>query len=129
MANEPVHDPSKIRITASNRFAVADRIRAVLALSDPSNLPVTARWLNVSDAALRAAIDPRWPEQTLDLLASIVQRQGVDPTFLITGDYNPTTHRAALENDREFIERLLIRIAAGATDSPGFVVSLPTSRS
>ena len=121
-------DPGALRLTSSNRFAVADRVRAVLALCVEDNLTTAARRLKVSESTLRIALDPNWPQQTLDILVAVVEQCGIDPSFLLTGEYNASTHRAALENDRAFVERLLIRIAAGASALPVIMVSAAKQR-
>lgn len=51
--------------------------------------------LRVDEVSLRMSIDSLSPYPTLDVLSAVVTAYGVDPTWLITGEYNPSTHRAA----------------------------------
>jgi transcriptional regulator with XRE-family HTH domain len=54
---------------------------------------VAAR-LGVDEVSLRMSIDPMAPYPTLDVLIAVATAYGVDPTWLITGEYNAATHRA-----------------------------------
>ena len=51
--------------------------------------------LGVDEVSLRMSIDPLAPYPTLDVLSAIITAYGVDPTWLITGEYNSSTHREA----------------------------------
>lgn len=69
--------------------------------------------LGVDEVSLRMSVDSLAPYPTLDVLSAVVTAYGVDPTWLITGDYNSGTHRAletepqrALEGMREMIRAL-----------------------
>ena len=58
-----------------------------------------ARRLAVGEIALRTALDEVAPVLTPEVVAAVVREYGVDPTWLLTGDYDSQTHRMALEAD------------------------------
>jgi lambda repressor-like predicted transcriptional regulator len=94
-----------------NRHDVAARLRALL---DPalrkSRLRTVAVQLGVSPHALRSSIDASGPHPSADVILAVVQQYGVDPTWILTGEYNSATHREALEDPASAI-RLLARSA------------------
>jgi hypothetical protein len=65
----------------------------------------------VDEVSLRMTIDELAPYPTFDALAAIVDYYGVDPNWLLTGEYDAATHRAALitaaEENRQALGRLL----------------------
>ena len=84
---------------------------------DPQALEQASKQLGVSEWALRLSIDPDSPQPTIEVILAIVRAYGVDPTWLLTGDYDCGTHRLA-ENDGEAsIESVLERVA-WKTDTP-----------
>jgi hypothetical protein len=65
------------------------------------DLGAVAHRLGVDEVSLRMSIDLLAPYPTLDVLSAVVKTYGVDPTWLVTGEYNPNTHRASeTEPDR-----------------------------
>ena len=77
---------------AEQRQEIAARIRALL---DGRGLDDAARRLGVSVEALTEATDPAIPVHPVAVLAVIAYELGVDPTWLLTGQYDARTHRAA----------------------------------
>lgn len=77
-----------------------------------------AAQLGVITSELRASVDELAPFPTVDVLAGVVNYYGVDPHYLLTGEYNPETHSIALEGGREatraVIGRLITHLAAHA---------------
>ena len=75
------------------RKAIAARLRGLIGGQEHGDLGALAVRLGVDEVSLRMSIDALAPYPTLDVLAAVVSAYGVDPTWLITGDYNPGTHR------------------------------------
>ena len=79
--------------------SIAARIQGIIGGQDRGNLATTAARLGVSEVALRISIDPDSPHPTFAVLAAVIQHYGVDPTWLVTGEYDAATHRAAVDED------------------------------
>ncbi|HEY6825366.1 MAG TPA: hypothetical protein VI259_00835 [Gemmatimonadaceae bacterium] len=106
-----------------DRFAVAARLRALLFARDPhANLGAIAESLGVRESMLRASIDDVSPHPWIEVLLAVVRRFGVDPTWILTGIYDQSTHREALE-DEESVERMLVRTTL-ARDTKSRVTTL-----
>ena len=92
----------------ADRFEVADRIRA---LFDERPVSELASRLHVSVDALNDAVDTSLPVHSVDVLAAISFAYGVDPSWLITGEYDPRTHQAAASSpdDAERVIRAILR--------------------
>jgi hypothetical protein len=82
-----------------NRHDVATRLRGLLAGQDGGVVSGTARRLGVDEVSLRLSLDEIDPRPTLDVLLAIVREYGVDPTWLVSGEYDPAMHRKALDDD------------------------------
>jgi hypothetical protein len=98
---------------------IAARLRGLMAddLADPER---TSRDLGVSEVALRMSIDELAPHPTLEVIVAAVRRYGVDPTWLITGEYDLGSHRALLseEEDRDFPTEIATLIAKHLPEPP-----------
>ena len=79
--------------------------------------------LGVDEQALHKSIDDILPDPTLDVLVAIVREQGVDPTWLLTGEYVPATHQRALESDREGIATLLKELLRRESPTTGVPIA------
>ena len=92
-----------------DRREIAARLRALLARALASDrLRTIAAQLRVSPGALRASIDDSDPHPSSGVVLAVVQHYGVDPTWLVTGEYSTASHREALE-DPASVARLLAR--------------------
>jgi hypothetical protein len=80
-----------------DRAGIAARLRALLVGQDSGELGDTAARLGVEELSLRMSIDELSPHPTVDVMTAVIHHYGVDPTWLLTGNYNPATHRAAIE--------------------------------
>jgi hypothetical protein len=98
--------------------AIAARVRGLIGCQERERLEATVQRLGVSELALRLSIDELSPYPTLDVLAAIVREFGVDPCWLIHGEYDSATHRAAVENPERVTALNLLNLAA----SPRHVV-------
>src|SRR5688572_14659214 len=94
-----------------NRRDVATRLRALLAGQDDQDLAATAQRLGVEEVSLRMSIDEDAPYPTLDVLIAIVATYGVDPKWLISGEYDAATHRRVLDADARVVGEVLQRMA------------------
>lgn len=82
----------------SARFQIAERIRGLIGGQD-ANLSETASRLGIEELPLRISVDLDSPYPTVDVITAVVRVYGVDPTWLLTGDYDVNTHRRALASD------------------------------
>ena len=58
--------------------------------------------LGVSVAALRLSTDVDDPHPAIEVLDALVREEGVDPTWLLTGEYDYAAHQRAIEGLGEF---------------------------
>ena len=96
----------------NNRHEIAARLRDLLGrhgCSDPARI---APFLGVDEVELRISIDELAPYPTLNVLASVSNHYGIDPTYLVTGIYDQDTHFCALEGGKAAALELLVRIGA-----------------
>lgn len=104
-------------MASSERFRIAERVRGLLSGQDGGNAAATARRLGVEELALRMTIDDVSPHPVIDVLVAVIARYGVDPTWLLTGEYDPATHRKAADADRESVIDALRELSARAGDA------------
>jgi hypothetical protein len=102
------------------RREIADRLRKLLPAED---LPAIAERLGVEELSLRMSVDELSPFPTIDVLAAVVQHYGVDPSYLLTGEYDAALHRKVVDADRSVIAASLEQYVG--RDS-GRVISRPT---
>jgi len=97
------------------------RLRAVLQQSHVE-LPALAERLGVDEGSLRLSMDERSPRPSIDVLAAVVRHMGVDPTWLVTGEYSRLTHFTAVDDDGELgedaVRRLLTELTGDGTPWP-----------
>lgn len=82
-------------MTESDNAALASRIRGLL--TGQGSVAELAARLRVDEVALRMSIDELSPYPTMTVIAAVIREYGVDPAWLLTGEYNAASHRAALE--------------------------------
>lgn len=106
--------------------AVAERLRGILGGQDRGMIEASARRLGVSEVALRMSIDETDPHPAIEVLVAVVRAYGVDPSWLVSGVYDATTHRAAVEDEaavtkeelaRMITRRMVCAASSEATDS------------
>jgi len=97
-----------------DRHGVASRIRELIGVRDRRELASIAARLSVSEMALRMSIDDLSPHPTIEILVSIVRTYGVDPTWLLYGEYRSASHIEAATAEetggREAVTRLVKRL-------------------
>jgi hypothetical protein len=96
-------------VTGFDRIAIAARIRGLLAGQDNGDPAAAAARLGVDETGLRMSIDDLAPNPTIDVIAAVVGTYGVDPVWLLTGEYDPAIHRGLLE-DHQPVERTISRL-------------------
>ncbi|HVX39467.1 MAG TPA: hypothetical protein VHB25_07825 [Gemmatimonadaceae bacterium] len=100
-------------INPSDPKSIALRIRGLLGGQDRGVIAAAARRLGVSEVALRITIDDIEPHPTLEVILAVVREYGIDPTWLLTGEYDPTSHRLAVDEEASFsrsdLAKLLVR--------------------
>jgi len=100
-----------LRIEPVTAAAIAQRIQMLLGDHSAESLASAAVRLGVSERSLRWSIDPITPHQSVALLLAVVHEYGVDPAWLLTGDYDSATHRSTADADRRTIAEILRRTA------------------
>lgn len=79
-------------------MAVAERIRTLLAgTTNEVDLAASAARLRVDVQTLARSIRLDHPRPSLAVMAAIVREYGVDPSWMVYGTYDPTTHALASE--------------------------------
>lgn len=109
-----------------NRRGIASRLRGLIGGQEQGDLGALASRLGIDEVSLRMSVDPLAPYPTLDVLAAIVAHYGVDPTWLITGEYNSGSHRTAVESEAKAVEsmREMLRAFQPTTSNPTDAPSL-----
>ena len=77
--------------------AIATRLRALLIRPNDGDLEEIAKRLDVAPTALLRSVDDRLPRPSLGVITAIVRQYGVDPWWVMYGDYNRETHALASE--------------------------------
>jgi hypothetical protein len=80
-----------------DRHQVAARLRELVGGLDAERVAKSAERLRIDEFTLRRSIDVKSPHPTLEVMVAAVREFGVDPNWLLTGDYSPTSHRRAME--------------------------------
>ena len=87
---QPIEETAESGGTLAKRLDIAARIRALVDERPPNEL---AAKLHIGLDELDDAIDLSLPVHPVHVLAAISFMFGIDPTWLITGDYDAGTHR------------------------------------
>jgi hypothetical protein len=92
--------------------ALAARVAGLIHGQFAGSLARAAESLDVDPDDLRRIVEDETDAPSLDVLARIVRRFGVDACWLITGEYDWNTHMRLLEDDDEQPEdrQLLLRL-------------------
>ena len=96
-------------MTPFDRAGIAERIRGLIGGQDRGDYAETASRLGVDELSLRLSVDELSPHPTMEVIMAVIREYGVDPGWLLTGDYQTSSHRAAMEGEslpsplREFI--------------------------
>ena len=93
-------------IEGTDRFAVAGRLRALLAW-ELRDIPNCAHNLKVDELGLRLSIDEVSPHPTLEVLVAVITRYRVDPAYLVTGEYDRGMHLKILDAEVPVAEEVV----------------------
>jgi hypothetical protein len=107
---------------------IAARIRGLVA-GQAASLPELAALLRVDELALRISLDELAPYPTIEVIAAVVSRYGVDPCWLLTGEYNAEIHRAMLESRTDELPRAIGALVASTNAAQGILHFRMPSRS
>jgi hypothetical protein len=77
--------------------AIAERIARLIAERDAGGIAAKAVLLGVNTGALRRSIDRQSPRPSLSVVVALVRHYGVDPAWLLYGDYDTATHALAAD--------------------------------
>lgn len=80
-----------------DRIGIAERLRSLVAGQDNGDLSATASRLGLEELSLRMSIDEVSPHPTVEVLAAVIRVYGIDPTWLLTGVYDASTHRTCMD--------------------------------
>jgi len=101
-----------------DRFGIAERLRGLIGGQDGGDIAKSAARLRVEELSLRMSVDELSPHPTVEVLTAVISAYGIDPTWLLTGEYDSSSHRTAIEEGpeasgamREFVLRQVGRIA------------------
>jgi hypothetical protein len=89
---------------------IAGRINGLISMSDRAQIESAAARLGVDQQTLRLAVHDKSPTATLRVINALIRVYGLDPTWVMTGQYDAATHRAAMEGDAKKVEQLLSQI-------------------
>ena len=106
-----------------DRTEIAARIRGLIAGQDGGDPAGAAARLHVDEVGLRMSIDELAPNPTVDVIAAVVVFYGVDPAWLLTGEYDAATHRGILEG-QESAERAVARLMVPVIGKQGNTLRL-----
>lgn len=113
----------------SSRHEIAERLRRLFAKDFGGDIRRIARALNLDEVEVRMSLDDIAPYPTLSVLSAAVEYYGVDPTWLITGEYDQDTHWMSLEGGRRMAEEVLSRLAVTRVrGTPPRIESIPAER-
>ena len=87
-------------MTTFDRAGIAERLRALINGQDDGDLADASGRLHVEELSLRMSIDPLSPHPTIEVIMAVIREYGVDPTWLLTGEYQSSSHRVAMEGDQ-----------------------------
>ena len=104
-----------------DKRGVAARLRSLMT----APVEQVARWLHVSEAAIRAAVQSLGPRPTIEVVVAAAIYYGVDPAWILADAYDPDALRAAAEGDVDATTAAVVKmLRAGelesAFDEPGF---------
>jgi hypothetical protein len=95
-----------------DRHQIAARVRELIANQAHVDLADIAAELGVEELSLRMTIDPLSPHPTVEVLAALALHLGVDPTWLLTGEYDMAQHRSVLEGGPKAVADAVRQLAS-----------------
>jgi len=108
----------------SDRQSVAARVRSLVDHDETGDWGAIARHLRVDELELRITIDAKSPHPAMGVLLAVIREYAVDPTWLLTGEYDSATHRRTLSGDRAVLIEV-VKDVARRHDTPLNIIALP----
>lgn len=93
-------------MTIIDRRAVAARLGSLMT----APVEQLARYLHVSEAAIRAAVHSLVPRPTVEVIVAASVYYGVDPAWIMAESYDPDALRAAAEGDLDATTAAVLKI-------------------
>jgi hypothetical protein len=106
-------------VTSFDRAGTAERLRSLFGKHDDSSFETTAERLGVSELSLRMSVDEESPHPTVEVMAAAIEYYGVDPAWLVTGRYDPASHRSSLKTGEHSAADSLREVFARSDIRPG----------
>lgn len=104
-------------VTQSDNTALAARIRGLI--SGQGDLTEIAKRLHVDEVALRISTDEVSPYPTMNVIQAVIREYGVDPSWLLMGDYRAASYREALDANRAELPRVVSKVLSRiGSDTP-----------
>jgi len=116
-------EPASFAPVILNNLDVTTRVRIILGLHADQpfvdeQIEGCAQRLNVSELDLRATIDLEAPRPAVSVMVAVVRSFGIDPMWLITGEYNAGTHHEAIQGSSAEVESLIRSLMHRSTTAP-----------
>ena len=92
-----IGDTHRCPLRSFDRNAIASRLRSLLGEAGEIPFGDIAAKLGVEELSLRLSVDEISPHPTVEVLDAVIRVYGVDPTWLLTGQYDSGSHRMAVE--------------------------------
>src|SRR5690348_11389502 len=89
-----------------DQSGLAERVRQILA-SQRLSVEAASLRLRCEPTAIQALLNG---DPTLGLIVAIVREFAVDPSWLLTGNYNYGTHNAAVEDPARVVQEIVKRL-------------------
>src|SRR3954469_6938044 len=110
--------------TRFDNVGIAARIRGLISGQDEGEPALAAKRMHVDETGMRMSIDELAPNPTIAVIAAVIQEYGVDPTWLLTGVYDPTTHRKVLSDEPTDVLGMILSISQPPVEDTAPVVRL-----
>lgn len=81
---------------AINPRLIAARIRCLVGSNGRSHFETVAARLGVTELALRISTDELSPHPSIEVIVACVRHYGIDPAWLVLGEYDAALHRSVL---------------------------------
>ena len=98
-----------------DRAGIASRIRGLLSNLNAIDRSIVAASLGVDATSLHMSIDEEAPYPTIDVIAAVIRAYGVDPRWLLTGEYDTLSHRNSLELTTDEMPALVTKLVSERT--------------
>jgi hypothetical protein len=91
---------------------VAERIRGLVRAEDERELLAAAERIGVDARFLRESLEGTSRLAAIRVVIAVVRTYGLDPCWVLTGDYDGETHKVALRQDAGEIDREIKRLVS-----------------